>query len=166
MSENKKHWRDTYKSDYLASWDLDGKIVLTISKCQEEECKLSKGKENKVVARFIETTMPNGVKVKPMILNPTNCKFLHSRTGNFSPSDWVGQKIEISVEENSGKVGEKYGLRITKIIPNKAFDIQYILDSVDMAFIRNEANLHRNNMSAEQKEMIREKINALSNVPS
>ncbi len=115
MSEQNKHWRDVYKSDYLASWDLDKKATLTIKECKAELCKLSKGKELKVVAYFEELEMSNGVKVKPMILNPTNCKFIQSRTDLPKYADWSGLMVDISVEENKGGIGEKFGLRIVNV---------------------------------------------------
>ncbi len=116
MSEIKnKHWRDVYKSDYLASWDLDKNIIVTIKQCIEQECKLAKGKEKKVVAHFSETELPNGVKLKPMILNPTNCKFLQSKTGNQFFNQWNEVKVEISVQENKGGIGEKNGLRFINV---------------------------------------------------
>lgn len=115
MNEQNKHWRDVYKSDYLASWDLDKKTTLTIKECKAEMCKLSKGKELKVVAYFEEVEMQNGVKVKPMILNPTNCKFIQSRTDLPKYAEWSGLVVDISVEENKGGIGEKFGLRISNV---------------------------------------------------
>jgi hypothetical protein len=115
MSNQKKHWRDVYKSDFLASWDLDKNIVVTIKECVEQECKLVKGKEKKVVAHFLETELENGVKLKPMILNPTNCKFLQTKTGNQFFTDWSNIKVEIAVQENKGGIGEKNGLRFVNV---------------------------------------------------
>jgi hypothetical protein len=112
--EKQKHWRDVYKSDYLASWDLDKDEIVTIRECKEEMCKLQK-KELKVVAYFSESELPNGVKLKPMILNPTNCKFLQTKTGNKFFSEWKNLKVQLSVVENKGGIGEKNGLRITNI---------------------------------------------------
>ncbi len=133
MNEQNKHWRDVYKSDYLASWDLDKKATLTIKECKAEMCKLSKGKELKVVAYFEELEMANGVKVKPMILNPTNCKFIQGRTDLPKYADWSGLLVDISVEENKGGIGEKFGLRIVnvefkdksrKLLPELKFETQ------------------------------------------
>ena len=113
--EKNKHWRDVYKSDHLASWDLDKNIIVTIKECLEQECKLAKGKEKKVVAHFLETELSNGVKLKPMILNPTNCKFIQSKTGNQFFTQWKNLKVEIAVQENKGGIGEKYGLRFVNV---------------------------------------------------
>ena len=114
-TEKNKHWRDVYKSDYLASWDLDQNITVTIKECVEQECKLVKGKEKKVVAHFLESELPNGVKLKPMILNPTNCKFLQTKTGNQFFNQWSNIRVEIAVTENKGGIGEKFGLRFTNV---------------------------------------------------
>lgn len=56
MSNQKKHWRDVYKSDFLASWDLDKNIVVTIKECVEQECKLVKGKEKSSSTLFRNRT--------------------------------------------------------------------------------------------------------------
>lgn len=37
-----------------------------------------------------------------MILNPTNCKFLQTKTGNQFFTDWSNIKVEIAIQENKG----------------------------------------------------------------
>lgn len=162
METNKKHWRDVYDSEFLASWDLDKNCILTISEAKEQECKLSKGKEIKLVAYFEEVVMSNGVKSKPMILNPTNCKFIQIRTGLPFFKDWKGLKVEVSVQENKGGIGNAQGLRIVNII--QVIDISNILKSNDLSFVKSEANKIIKSLSKEQSEDIRNHIAQLSNV--
>ena len=111
---NKKHWRDVYVSDYLASWDIDsGKMLtLTIKKCVEEKAKLM-GDPVKVIAYFEED-------YKPMIVNPTNCKIMQTLTGEGLFEDWAGIRISVFVEEKRTKTGElKNGLSIYKKLPKE-----------------------------------------------
>lgn len=153
----KKHWRDVYKSDYLASWDLDKDVVLTISRCSNEFCKLSKGKEEKVIAYFEEKTFENGTEVKPMILNPTNCKLIQTKTNIHFFQEWKGLKVKISVQENKGGIGEKFGLRIVDVFSDN-FDINMILSSQDATFCQDYGNKFRQVLTEAHKKIIREHI--------
>jgi len=98
-----------------------------------------------------------------MILNPTNCKFLQTKTGFQFPADWVGFQVEISAEENKGGIGEKLGLRVTKVVQKKEYDINWILELKDLAEAKKQANLFHVNMSDAQKKSIRDHITKLSN---
>lgn len=162
MSEKNKHWRDVYKSDFLATWDLDKNVILTIKEAKEQECKLAKGKEIKLVLHFIETVLDNGVRVKPMICIPTNCKMIQMRTGLQFFKDWSGLKVEIGSGENKGGVGNSTGLRIFNVLVE--VDIKFILDSKDLIFVRNEANKLLRSLTDEQKEDIKNHITQLSSV--
>ena len=159
-----KHWRDTYNSEYLASWDLDTNEILTFASCKEEECKLAKGKEKKVVGRFIETVLSNGVKVKPIILNPTNCKFIQIKTGLQFPETWTALKVTVSVQENKGGIGEKQGLRIINVIKptTKVFDIEEILNLDDLEKAKKLANESKYLMTENEKTQVRNHITFLS----
>ena len=106
-----KHWREVYKSDYLASWDIDrGKsLILTIKECKEEKAKLMVKRDEsdiKVIAYFEED-------VKPMVVNITNCKIMHDLTGGGHFNEWAGLKIEVYPEPK----GDTYGLSIKKKFP-------------------------------------------------
>lgn len=96
----KKHWRDVYKSDYLASWDLDaGQVInLTIDKCVCEQANVM-GKPEKVILYFKEK------EYKPMICNASNSKIMQklTQTGNFA--DWAGTRISVFAEEKRSKDG-------------------------------------------------------------
>lgn len=159
---NKKHWRDTYKSDFLANWDLEKDVVLTITTAYEKEVSLSKGKEKKIVAFFEEKLLENGVSVKPMILNPTNCKFIQMKTGKQFPIDWAGLKIRISVKENNEKIGDKNCLRIVEVIKEKNFDISEILSLMDIQEVTKKAKLFKSNMDENQINLVRKHIKTLT----
>lgn len=109
------NWRTAFKSDFLASWDIDGVITLTIERVEISDVQLQK-KEKKVVAYFKEKTFSNGEPIKPMILNAGNCKTLNSYTGTKETNDWVNLLVEIGTKENKGRIGEAMGLSINRVI--------------------------------------------------
>lgn len=115
----KKSWREVYKSDYLASWDIDDgeTLILTIKSVKEEECNImakTKDEKIKVVAYFEEKGH------RPMIVNPTNCKIMQKLTGCRYFEDWAGTRIEVYCEEKNTKSGEKkFGLSIKKELPKQ-----------------------------------------------
>jgi len=162
MINTKEHWRDVYKSDYLATWDLEANVVLTIKEAVKQKCKLAKGEEIKLVLHFFEEFTPNGVKVKPMICIPTNCKFIHVKTGLQFYSDWTGIKVEIGSGENKGGIGNSTGLRIVNVVTS--IDITEILRCTDLTKVRQEANKVLKSLTVEQKEDIRNHIAQLENV--
>lgn len=161
-TQNKEHWRDVYKSDFLATWDLESNVILTIKEAVKQKCKLAKGEEIKLVLHFVEELMPNGVKVKPMICIPTNCKFIQMKTGLQFYLDWAGTKLEIGSGENKGGIGNSTGLRIMNVLT--VIDISNILKSQDVLFVRTEANKVLKNLTSEQKEDVRNHIAQLENV--
>lgn len=109
------NWRTAFKSDFLASWDIDSAIRLTIEHVEVKEVQLQK-KEKKVVAFFVEKTFPNGEIIKPMILNATNCKKMNMFTGTKETDFWRNVIVDIGVIENTGRIGESKGLSILKVI--------------------------------------------------
>lgn len=115
MENKKTHWRNVYKSDFLASWDIDNEELLTIDFAEEKMCKLSRGEEKKVVINFKEKTLSNGVVLKPMICNPSNSKIISKFVGSGIIEEWSGLSVLISIKENKGKVGNSEGLYIKSV---------------------------------------------------
>lgn len=105
------NWRTAFKSEFLASWDIDTSIILTLERVEVKEVQLQK-KEKKVVAYFEEKKFSNGEPIKPMILNATNCKMLNTFFGTKETDNWKGAKLTIGVKENKGHIGESKGLSI------------------------------------------------------
>ena len=120
------NWRTAFKSDFLASWDIDGVVKLTIERVEIKEVQLQK-KEKKVVAYFKEQHFSNGEPIKPMILNATNCKVLNSYTGTKETNDWVNLLVEIGTKENKGRIGEALGLSINRVLSGSR-----VIDKVDI----------------------------------
>jgi len=108
-------WREGFQSPYLASWDLDGLIQLTIDKVEVTQVQLMK-LETKVVATFKEKTLPSGALCKKMILNAGNCKLLHNAVKSPNVELWSGLKIELGVKPNKGRIGEAMGLAIIRVL--------------------------------------------------
>ncbi|MEG0848513.1 MAG: hypothetical protein RSE50_01005 [Myroides sp.] len=160
MSEN-IHWRSVYKSDFLASWDLDDRDeLLTIDFAERKECKLARGNEIKVVLNFKEKTLSNGVELKPMICNPTNSKILSRFVKSGIISDWNGFSVLISVKENKGKIGNSEGLFI-KDVSLLTFDIGAILNETDFKKAQALASENFQNIKGAHIEVVKNHLKKL-----
>jgi len=109
------NWRNSFKSDYLASWDIDKPVTLTIESVAQKVIQLQKS-EQKVVAKFVEKKFDNGEVVKEMILNSTNCKVLHKATKSKDTDHWKNIRVEIGVVPNKGRIGNEFGLSILRVL--------------------------------------------------
>lgn len=123
MSNEKNHWREAFKSDYLSFLDIpEGQdIVVTIKELKLEHVKGKKKGENFCNIAYFEED------IKPMILNVTNSKTVMKLSGSGSDfiQDWAGTKVQIyfrsSVKFGSETVG---GLRIRDFAPkDKTIDV-------------------------------------------
>lgn len=91
------HWKNLANYDYLGAYSLEGKadeVVLTIKEIKRQLVTAEGGKsENCIVASFEETNV-DGVEVKPMVLNKTNCKTIEKiyKTGEIE--NWIGKKLK------------------------------------------------------------------------
>ena len=112
---SKVHWKKVFNSDYLGSCDLeDGKDLKTIIKSvRVQEVKGSDGKkQNCNVATFADP------KIKPMILNVTNCKIVKKFAGSPYIDDWNNIPIQIYIKDDIKAFGEvTEGLRIRPAQP-------------------------------------------------
>lgn len=90
----KTHWKKSFDSPYLGSWDLDEMkdITLTIKKAKSEITSGLKENSTKNIIYFEEN-------YKPMIFNASNSKVLKAITGSPYLEDWAGTKITIYVKE-------------------------------------------------------------------
>lgn len=109
------NWRQAFKSDFLASWDLDKSVILTIKNVETKMVQLQKS-ELKVVANFVEAKFENGEEVKSMILNSSNCKILNLHTKSKDTDNWNNLKVEIGVKANKGRIGGEFGLAILRVL--------------------------------------------------
>ncbi len=160
------NWRTAFKSDFLASWDIDSTIQLTISHVEVKEVQLQK-KEKKVVAYFVEKTFANGEEIKPMILNATNCKLLNSYTGTKETNDWKNITVEIGVKENKGRIGEANGLAIIRVLKGQIDLLETIINLRSTA--TKEITLEQNNslddiIEKKKSELYNKTINFLKSM--
>lgn len=114
-AKTKTHWKKVFNSDYLGSCDLeDGKDLKAIIKSVSiQEVKGTDGKkEYRNVAVFTDS------KIKPMILNATNCRIIKKFTGSSYINDWNNVPIQIYVKTDIRAFGElTEGLRIREVQP-------------------------------------------------
>ena len=94
----KTHFKKLRNPDYLGSWDLadeSGKFknrILTIKEVNKKMVHDGRGgQEDCVTVEFKES--------KPMIMNATNLKTINKSLGTPYIEEWVGKKIEVTVEK-------------------------------------------------------------------
>lgn len=114
-NEHKTHWKRVFNSDYLGSCDLeDGKdLKAVIKSVTVQEVKSSDGKKQLCnVAQFTDA------KIKPMILNVTNCKTVKKFAGSPFIQDWTNIPVQIYIKDDIKAFGEiTEGLRIRPTQP-------------------------------------------------
>lgn len=113
--ETKIHWKKVFNSDYLGSCDLeDGKDLKAIIKSVAvRKVKNTDGKEQeRNVATFTDP------KLKPMVLNATNCKVVKKFAKSPFINDWNNIPVQIYVKDDIRAFGDiTEGLRIRDIQP-------------------------------------------------
>lgn len=121
--QEKTHFKSAFPSPYLGALDLTEPTVLTIARVIQEADQTKRSRETFVTAYFVEREIRPGEKLKPMILNATNCKTLKHLTGTPYLQDWQNVRITIYVEPNI-KFGRDVveGLRISPEPPAPAQD--------------------------------------------
>lgn len=114
----KTHWKKVFNSDFLGSCDLeDGKdLKVVIKSVTIQQVKGSDGKKKECnVATFTDT------KIKPMILNATNCKTIKKFTKTPYINDWANVPIQIYIKNDVQAFGDvTEGLRIRDFQPTQS----------------------------------------------
>jgi len=114
-TETKTHWKKVFNSDFLGSCDLDdGKdLKAVIKSVSVKDVQNTDGKKQKRnVAIFTDA------KIKPMILNVTNCKIVKKFAGSSFINDWNNIPVQIFVKDDIKAFGDiTEGLRIREIQP-------------------------------------------------
>ena len=115
MENNKTHWKKVFNSDYLGACDLEDNkdLKATIKSVTVKTVKSPQGKdEERNVASFTDS------KIKPMILNVTNCKVVKKFAKSPFIQDWVNIPISIYVKGDIKAFGDiTEGLRIREVQP-------------------------------------------------
>jgi len=111
----KVHWHKVFLSDYLGACDLEeGKdIKVVIKNVSVKQVKGSDGKsQERNVATFTDA------KIKPMILNATNCRIVKKFVGSPYINDWVNVPIQVYIKSDIKAFGDvTEGLRIRETQP-------------------------------------------------
>ncbi len=112
--ENKTHWKKAFNKDYLGSHDLDeGKdLVATIDHVEVKEVKDTSGKSSNCNVAIFKG------KVKPMILNVTNCKVIKNFATSNYIEDWGNIPVQIYAKEVTAFGETVEALRIRPKQPN------------------------------------------------
>lgn len=93
MAETRTHWKKMTNTNYLGSWDLDGRdMIVRITEVRKEMIQNAQGREEKAVAY-----LDGGLK--PLILNTTNLKAIAKALGSPYIEDWSGRKIQLYTEK-------------------------------------------------------------------
>lgn len=112
---DKIHWRKVFLSNYLGSCDLDeGKDLKAVIKnvTVMEVINIDGKKQDRNVATFTDE------KLKPMILNVTNCRIIKKFTKSAYITDWNNVPIQIYVKSDIKAFGDiTEGLRIREVQP-------------------------------------------------
>jgi hypothetical protein len=94
----KTHFKRLKNPDFLGSWDLadqNGNFknkILTIKEVKKQMVHDGKGNQEECITVHFQES-------KPMIMNSTNLKTINKTMGTPYIEDWVGKKIEITVEK-------------------------------------------------------------------
>jgi len=94
----KTHYRKAFDSPYLGSADVVDPITLTIARVELEIDHTKQSKDLFNTAYFVEKFIRSGEKLKPMILNATNSKFIAQLTGSKFIDDWCNVAITVYVD--------------------------------------------------------------------
>jgi hypothetical protein len=97
---NKTHYRKAFDSPYLSAADIVEPIVLTIKRVVLERDRTKKTGDLFNTCYWREAEIRPGEKLKPMILNATNSKFLAQMTGSKFIDDWGGHAVTVWVDGN------------------------------------------------------------------
>ena len=111
----KTHWKKVFNSDYLGSCDIDDGTDLKaiIKEVVVKKVKNTDGKEQeRNVAIFTDS------KLKPMILNATNCKVIKKFTKSPYINDWKNVAVQIYIKNDIKAFGDTTeGLRLRDYQP-------------------------------------------------
>jgi len=112
----KTHWKKAFNKDYLGSHDLDeGKdLVATIDRIEVRKVKNNQGEEASKNVAILKG------KLKPMILNVTNCKTIKKFSGSNYIEDWSDIPVTIYIARVTAFGEEVEALRIRDRQPTPA----------------------------------------------
>lgn len=92
----KTHWKNLTNVNYLGAYSFDNadEVTVTITSVGKEKVTNPTGASEDCIVVHFEETEVNGVTIKPMIFNKTNCERLEKLYSKYI-EDWVGKRITI-----------------------------------------------------------------------
>lgn len=90
------HWKQLANYNYMGTYSFEGKaseIVVTIKSVVQEEVIGPNAKKDICIVAYFEEKEVNGVEIKPMILNKTNCKAIEKALGTGDIEKWIGKQV-------------------------------------------------------------------------
>lgn len=96
------HWKNLANYDYLGAYSLDGvteEVTLTIKDIKRQMVTGPGGQSEMCTIAHFEEKEANGVVVKPMVLNVTNCKMLEFLYNTPHIEKWVGKRFTVHAAE-------------------------------------------------------------------
>lgn len=114
------HWKNMANYDYLGAYSLQGitpEVTLTIKSVKKEKVTGEGGIISDCIVTYFEETNQNGVEVKPMVLNKTNCKTIEKIYETGDVDEWVGKRITIFVTQTRYAREMRDCLRVKNEVP-------------------------------------------------
>lgn len=117
---SKTHWKLLSDTNFLGSYSFNDdikEITVTIAKIESQEVTNPVGKKEICRVAIFEEEEVDGIEVKPMILNKTNCERIEKLYGTPYIEDWAGKRV-IIMKTMTDFAGEKVDcLRIKLEVP-------------------------------------------------
>jgi len=99
----KKSYRAYSDGQFLKKEDVDPPVVWTINNVEERNVTApGKPPKTKLVLFFNESQ-------KGLVLNMANGDALYEMTGHENPQEWIGQQVELYVDEGVAYAGKRIG---------------------------------------------------------
>lgn len=116
------HWKNLVNYEFLGSYSLEGiaeEITLTISKIEKKLVTGPNGKQDFCIVFEFEEKNKDGVVVKPMVVNKTNCKTIERIYGTGDTDKWIGKRITIFASTTKYQRDMVPCLRVKSEIPKE-----------------------------------------------
>ena len=114
------HWKNLANYDYLGAYSLENiaeEIVLTIKDVKAEMVTAPGGKKEECIVAYFEEKYSNGVTVKPMVLNKTNCNIITALFNTPFIEQWQGRQIIVYATTTKFQRDMVPCLRVKKELP-------------------------------------------------
>lgn len=114
-----EHWKTWSNNPYFASVDFQEPAILTVKRIYREKDQTRRSQEMFLVMSFEELKLPNGITVKPMVMNVGHQMQMTAFAGDPHIGMWKGYRIMLYCQDGvrSPSGGTTSGIRIHKTLP-------------------------------------------------